>query len=111
MTITGRNSARPGFGAARLAAGTPVGAQVEAEPLSGIYSLKPREIWRFLKRQPASYWLVLIYLFFEYVRPQSIYTAIEGPPYARMAIILAFVAFLFEQRRIRFEMPEAFLVL
>jgi putative inorganic carbon (hco3(-)) transporter len=111
MTITRRNSARPGFGPAGVEATPPLGVRADGEPLSGVYALKPGEIWRFLKRQPASYWLVLIYLFFEYVRPQSIYAAIEGPPYARIAIILAFVAFLFEQRRIRLGTPEIFLAL
>jgi len=68
-------------------------------------------MWRWLKQQPASYWLVLIYLLFEYVRPQSIYEAIEGPPYARTAIILGFVAFLFEHRKIRLGAPEFFLAI
>jgi O-antigen ligase len=72
-------------------------------------SLKPSAIWSFLKRQPASYWFVSIYLFFEYVRPQSIYAAIEGPPYARAVIILALVFFLLEQRRLRFGAPEILL--
>lgn len=73
--------------------------------------MRPSAIWRFLKRQPPSFWLVCIYLFFEYVRPQQIYRAIEGPPYARAAIILALAAFLMEQRRIRFRTPELLLTI
>src|ERR1700693_3038060 len=59
---------------------------------NSLYSLRPSAIWKVLKRQPPSFWLFCIYLFFEYIRPQQIYEAILGPPYARIAIILAFVA-------------------
>src|ERR1700680_1509811 len=77
----------------------------------GLYSLSARALWRVMKRQPPSFWLVCIYLFFEYVRPQTIYERIQGPPYARVAIILALVAFLLERRTIRFRMPELLLTI
>jgi putative inorganic carbon (HCO3(-)) transporter len=76
---------------------------------SGLGSLRPSLIWQFMKRQPLSFWFVLIYLFFEYVRPQQIYERILGPPYARIAIILALFAFVFEQRRFRFRTPDLLL--
>ncbi|MDQ6769384.1 MAG: O-antigen ligase family protein, partial [Gemmatimonadota bacterium] len=76
-----------------------------------LYSLWPSAIWRVLKRQPPSFWLVCVYLFFEYVRPQNIYERIQGPPYARVVIILALVAFLLERRTIRFRMPELLLTI
>jgi putative inorganic carbon (hco3(-)) transporter len=75
----------------------------------GLASLRPSVIWTFLKRQPLSFWFVLVYLFFEYVRPQMVYERIQGPPYARISIVLALFAFLFEQRRIRFRTPELLL--
>ncbi len=71
-----------------------------------LYSLSPRAIWRFLKRQPASFWFVCIYLFFEYVRPQQIYDVIQGPPYTRITVLLAFASFLLERRRFRFGVPD-----
>ncbi len=74
-----------------------------------MYRLGPGEIWRWLKREPASFWFVCTYLFFEYVRPQHIYDAIEGPPYARIFILLAAAFFLIERTRVRFEMPEILL--
>jgi putative inorganic carbon (HCO3(-)) transporter len=77
----------------------------------GLYSLKPSAIWKVLKRQPPSFWLVCIYLFFEYIRPQQIYEAILGPPYTRIVVILAFVAFLLERRTLRFRTPEFFLAI
>jgi putative inorganic carbon (HCO3(-)) transporter len=80
------------------------------DPATGrLYALSPKAIWSFLKRQPPSFWFVTIYLFFEYIRPQQIYTAILGPPYARIAIVLALVSFLLERRFFRFGTPELFL--
>jgi putative inorganic carbon (HCO3(-)) transporter len=79
--------------------------------MRALYSLRPSAIWNSLKRQPASFWFVLIYLFFEYVRPQVIYEAMLGPPYALIAIVLALVSFLFERRKIRFQTPELLLTI
>ena len=45
----------------------------DVEETPGLRSLKPAAIWRFLKKQPPSFWFVSTYLFFEYVRPQQIY--------------------------------------
>jgi putative inorganic carbon (HCO3(-)) transporter len=78
---------------------------------AGLYALRPSAIWRCLKRQPPSFWLVCTYLFFEYVRPQQIYEAIQGPPYARAVIILALVSFLMERRTIRFRAPDLLLTI
>jgi O-antigen ligase len=60
-------------------------------------------------RQPASFKLVCLYLFMEYVRPQQIYDAIEGPPYSKFIIGFAVVAFFMEGRSFRMGLPEAFL--
>ncbi|MDP9201098.1 MAG: O-antigen ligase family protein [Gemmatimonadota bacterium] len=79
--------------------------------MRALYSLRPSAIWKSLKRQPASFWFVLIYLFFEYVRPQQIYEAMLGPPYALIAIILALISFLFERRKLRFQNPELLLTI
>ena len=38
-------------------------------------------------------------------------TAILGPPYARIAIILAFVFFVIEGGKLRFRMPEILLAI
>jgi O-antigen ligase len=79
--------------------------------IQALYSLSPTGILKSLTHQPASFWFVLIYLLFEYVRPQQIYEKILGPPYALIAIILALVSFLFEQRKLRFQMPELLLAI
>lgn len=75
----------------------------------GLFQLKPAAIWAFLKRQPTSYWLILTYLLFEYVRPQNIYEPLQGPPYARAVVILALFSFVIERRKVRFGMPEILL--
>jgi putative inorganic carbon (HCO3(-)) transporter len=92
--------------------------KLETDPLAaqfdetaGLRALKPSAIWGFLKSQPPSFWFVLIYLFFEYVRPQQIYEPIQGPPYARVVIIVALVSFLIEQRKLRFGTPELLLTI
>lgn len=61
-----------------------------------LYQLGVGAIWRFLSTQPPSFWLVCLYLFLEYVRPQSIYEAIAFFPWSFWTIILCLAAFLLE---------------
>ena len=64
-----------------------------------------------MRRQRPSFWLVMLYLLFEYVRPQTIYEALAGPPYARIIILMALFAFVLERRPIRFGVVEGLLLL
>lgn len=59
--------------------------------------LSPWAIWRFLKRQEFSYWLLCFYFFLEYVRPQDIYPAISVAPWAQLTLIACTIALLFER--------------
>lgn len=61
-----------------------------------LYTLHPKAIWRFVQTQPLSFWFINAYLLFEYVRPQSIYPALSGAPWARLSILAAFGCMLFE---------------
>jgi O-antigen ligase len=70
-----------------------------------LYTLHPKVIWRFLKTQPASFWCINAYLLFEYVRPQSIYDALEGPPWAQITILLSLATFLLEGKFFRLRTP------
>lgn len=54
-----------------------------------VLALKPRSIWRLLTAQPISVLAVYAYLFFEYVRPQSIYPALSILPWARLSLLTA----------------------
>ena len=79
--------------------------------LDKLYRMHAGALWRFLARQPASFWLVNVYLLFEYVRPQQIYESIAGPPWGKFAIIGAILAFVLEGRALKFELPEKMLTL
>ncbi len=63
-----------------------------------MFRVKIRAIWRFLRSQPASFWLVNFYLFLEYVRPQQIYRAIDVLPWSQTTLILATIAMILEGR-------------
>jgi O-antigen ligase len=69
------------------------------------------EIWRFLRTQPASFWLVCIYLFFEYVRPQSIYESLAIFPWTSVTMLACLTAFLVEGRSFKFRTPADTLIL
>jgi O-antigen ligase len=87
----------------RPARTNPVSATSAAHPgADPLYALHPKALWAYVKTQPASFWLICFYLFFEYVRPQSIYQALVGPPWARICVVLAAGTFLvLEGGRIR----------
>ncbi|MFH1763282.1 MAG: O-antigen ligase family protein [Gemmatimonadota bacterium] len=71
-------------------------AQVRLGP-DPLLKLRVKEIWRYIWTQPLSYWLICIYLFFEYVRPQSIYEGIAFFPWARVTILLCLGVVLLEK--------------
>lgn len=85
-----------GFPAPFTSASRSAGAPVVGEPMDGLYGLKVREITRAAFRQPPSFWLVCLYLFFEYVRPQAIYPWINILPWAQIVLIAAPIAILLE---------------
>lgn len=77
--------------------------------LGALYALNLRAFWERLTKQPASFWFVCLYVFFEYVRPQQIYPAMGTLPYSKFIIGLAAFSFVLEGRSIRFGLMEAFL--
>jgi len=70
-------------------------------PPSQVHRLAFRDLWRFFWKQPPSFWLVCAYVFFEYVRPQAIYSAIEGWPLPFFTIMACGVACVLERARMR----------
>ena len=68
-----------------------------------LYAIRPRQIWAFLRKQPASYWLLCLYVFFEYVRPQSIYPEIDVLPWTISTLLLTVVAFGLGRERMRLD--------
>ena len=56
--------------------------------MNTLYEMKIGEIWRYLKKQEALFWLINLYLFFEYIRPQTLYKALDIMPYAQIVLIV-----------------------
>ena len=82
----------------------------QPSPAAALYPLKLRALWRSFAKQPASFKLVCVYVFFEYVRPQQIYEWLAVLPWGNIAIGAAVLAFFLEGNRIRFEMPDGLLL-
>jgi putative inorganic carbon (HCO3(-)) transporter len=76
-----------------------------------LYALRVSGIWSFLTTQPASYWLICIYLFFEYVRPQSMYESIAFLPWTFLVLVACLSAFVLERKWFRLRAPEVLLAL
>lgn len=53
-------------------------------------SINIRPMWAALKAEPAYFWLLCMYLFFEYVRPQSLYPVIAFLPWSMLLLLGAF---------------------
>lgn len=61
------------------------------------YALRVGAMWRYFIREHFSFWMICLYLFFEYFRPQAIYPAIDIFPWTQTVIIMAFVGALFDR--------------
>jgi O-antigen ligase len=99
-----------GAGALEPPAGVAVPAPVPAE--SPLFQARVRGIWRFLLRQKASFWLINFYMFLEYVRPQTVYPALDILPWSMLVIALCAVAWLSEgQRRRKWTVADTGMIL
>lgn len=58
--------------------------------MGSLYKAKIRTIWNYLWTQDRLFWLVNIYLFLEYVRPQTLFPAIDVLPYTQIVLLWAF---------------------
>ena len=74
--------------------------QSKSVPITDLYSLRPGAIWTAFKTDNFAFWMSCAYLFFEYVRPQAIWSGFDVYPYwARTFVILAFVGWLLDIKR------------
>jgi putative inorganic carbon (hco3(-)) transporter len=64
-----------------------------------LYPLRLRDMLSCLRREEAAFLLVFTYLFLEYVRPQTLYPAIDLLPYSFLVIIAGLLTLLFGQHR------------
>lgn len=51
------------------------------------YTFKVKNMWTYFKGQHFSYWMICCYLFFELVRPQALFPAIDFLPWAQLFLI------------------------
>jgi len=59
-----------------------------------LYAVRVKQIWAYLKTQDALFWLINIYLFMEYIRPQDMYESINVFPFTKVLLSLTMVVFL-----------------
>ena len=57
------------------------------------------DIWAFLKSQDNLFWLVCLYLFLEYVRPQTLYPVLDVLPYSMIVILLTMFLLITRKER------------
>jgi putative inorganic carbon (hco3(-)) transporter len=63
-----------------------------------LYAVKVKGIWEYLKTQDTLFWLINIYLFLEYVRPQTLYPVLDIMPYAKMTLIATLLLLIFRNQ-------------
>jgi putative inorganic carbon (hco3(-)) transporter len=83
----------------------PIGPAAPSYGDSQFFAMRLGNLWSVLKDQPASFWCLNVWLFFEYVRPQQIYPSIDVVPFAWTAIWLAVGFFFIEGFRLRRRYP------
>ena len=59
-----------------------------------LYAVRVKEIWAYIKTQDSLFWLINIYLFMEYVRPQTLYPSVDVFPITKSLLLLALGVFL-----------------
>lgn len=64
--------------------------------MSGFYSLKLIDIIRFSLKQSVSFYLVLTYMVFEYMRPQAMYPVLDFIPWGQTVLLLSLAAVMIE---------------
>lgn len=76
-------------------------ASADDSILTDLYSLSPTAIWRQVRKEHISFWLACGYLFFEYVRPQTIYPVIAFIPWTAMFAVGALLASFADKAAVR----------
>ncbi len=66
-----------------------------------LLQLKLGAIWRSMRVQSPAFWATFLYIFFEYVRPQSVYPWLDFAPWSQIALFSA-VGLTILEGRIRF---------
>ncbi|WP_331351968.1 O-antigen ligase family protein [Cellvibrio sp. UBA7671] len=59
--------------------------------IDDFYVFKVKNMWAYFKGQHFSFWMICLYLFFEFVRPQALFPAIDIIPWAQLFIMGALI--------------------
>ncbi len=57
--------------------------------MQDLYAMKPGKLWAAFRQEPLSLWMLCVYFFFEYVRPQGLYPALDILPWGQLTLLLA----------------------
>lgn len=64
------------------------------------YELRVGRIVGYLAKEKLSFWILLVYFIFEYLRPQGMYPAIDIIPWGKVVIIALAILFLLEGNKL-----------
>lgn len=64
--------------------------------LEDFYFLRVSNMWNYFKTQHFAYWMICGYIFFEFVKPQSLYPSLAVIPWAQLLLMLAAVGFFMD---------------
>jgi probable O-glycosylation ligase (exosortase A-associated) len=59
--------------------------------IQDFYALDFGAMWHYFKSETLAFWMICVYLFLEYVRPQSIYPVLDFLPWTQIAVLGALV--------------------
>lgn len=62
------------------------------------YQVKVKALWNHFKGEDRLFQLICLYLFFEYVRPQTIYPVIAVIPYSKILLVLMLVVLIVRRK-------------
>ncbi len=66
-----------------------------------LYRLNFRDIKRTITTEDKAFVLIMLYLFFEYLRPQTLYPVIDIVPYGKIVISMCLIAYLLQKKKIK----------
>lgn len=67
--------------------------------MTDIHTLELKDITYTLRTESKVYVMVLLYLFFEYVRPQSLYPVIDIIPYGKIILSMCLIGYLLQRKK------------
>lgn len=67
-----------------------------AVSMNDLYAMNVRQIWLAMRSETVALWALSGYFFFEYVRPQALYPALDILPWGMGFLVVAFVSSFFD---------------